>query len=78
MSKDTIKINNYNDLDNVNGEVVIKLSKSLIGRNDKHIKTVHALGLRKTGSERTVKLTDALKKMIYSVLYLIELKEVKS
>lgn len=55
----------------------IKLVKSTIGRLDKHKKTVEALGLRKIG--QTVEKEDnaAIRGMIDSIDFMLEVKEVE-
>lgn len=52
--------------------IKIKLVKSLIGKNDKHIATAHSLGLNKIGKEVTCIVNDALKGKISKISYLIE------
>ncbi|GHV29013.1 50S ribosomal protein L30 [Clostridia bacterium] len=54
------------------GSVKIKLVKSLIGRNDKHIATAHSLGLHKIGAEVVHVENDALKGKLAQISYLIE------
>jgi len=55
----------------------IKLVKSTIGRLDKHKKTVEALGLKKIG--QTVEKEDnaAIRGMIDSIDFMLEVKEVE-
>lgn len=55
----------------------IKLVKSTIGRLDKHKKTVEALGLKKIG--QTVEKEDnaAIRGMIDSIEFMLEVKEVE-
>ncbi|MDR2817229.1 MAG: 50S ribosomal protein L30 [Oscillospiraceae bacterium] len=54
------------------GDVKIKLVKSLIGRNDKHIATAHSLGLHKIGTEVVCAENDALRGKLAQISYLIE------
>ena len=55
----------------------IKLVKSTIGRLDKHIKTVEALGLKKVGSTVVKEATPAIKGMVKSIDFMLEVKEVE-
>lgn len=50
----------------------IKLTKSLIGRKDDQIATVHSLGLRKIGQEVTQPDNEATRGKIAKVIHLIE------
>lgn len=50
----------------------IKLVKSLIGRKDDQIATVHSLGLKKIGQEVTQPDNEATKGKIAKVSHLIE------
>lgn len=52
--------------------VKIKLTKSLIGRKDDQIATVHSLGLRKIGQEVTQPDNEATRGKIAKVIHLIE------
>lgn len=55
----------------------IKLVKSTIGRLEKHIKTVEALGLRKPGNVVVKESNPAILGMIKSIDFMLEVKEVK-
>jgi large subunit ribosomal protein L30 len=54
------------------GNVKIRLVKSLIGRNDKHIATARSLGLHKIGTEVVCAESDALRGKLAQISYLIE------
>ena len=56
--------------------VRVQLIKSSIGCKPKHRATVRAIGLRKIGQERDVKLNQAMKGMLKSVSYLIAIKKI--
>lgn len=58
-------------------KVKITLKQSIIGRNPVHRKTLAALGLRKIGRSREMTLNPALKGMIKSVDYMLQIEEVK-
>lgn len=55
----------------------IKLVKSTIGRLDKHIKTVEALGLRKVGQTVVKESNPAILGMVNSIDFMLEVKEVE-
>ncbi len=55
--------------------VKIKLVRSLIGRNDKHIATAKSLGLRKVGDVVTQPDNDATNGKINSISYLVEVEK---
>lgn len=55
----------------------IKLTKSTIGRLDKHKKTVEALGLKKIGQTVVQEDNASVRGMIDSIDYLLEVKEVE-
>ncbi|MDO4778416.1 MAG: 50S ribosomal protein L30 [Tissierellia bacterium] len=55
----------------------IKLVKSTIGRLEKHKKTVEALGLKKVGQTVTKEANPAIKGMIDSIDFMLEVKEVE-
>lgn len=57
-------------------ELQIKLTKSLSGRNAKHIATAHALGLRKIRDEVTQPDNPQTRGKVKQISYLIEVKEV--
>ena len=54
------------------GTVSIKLVRSINGTRESHRATVRGLGLRKTGSTRTLEDTPAVRGMIGKVSYLVE------
>lgn len=54
----------------------ITLVKSLIGRKDDHIDTVHALGLKKLHSVVEHEDTVQIKGMINKVSYLLKVEEI--
>lgn len=55
----------------------IKLVKSTIGRLEKHKKTVEALGLKKVGQTVIKEANPAIKGMIDSIDFMLEVKEVE-
>lgn len=55
----------------------ITLTRSKIGRLDKHIKTVEALGLRKVGQTVVKEATPAILGMVKSIDFMLDVKEVK-
>ena len=55
--------------------ITVKLKKSTIGSNDKQKANVRGLGLRKTGTERTLENTPAVRGMIKKVIHLLDIKE---
>ena len=60
------------DKDTTQATVKIKLVKSIAGTRESHRATVRGLGLRKTGSTRTLEDTPAVRGMINKVSYLVE------
>lgn len=54
----------------------IKLKKSKIGRIEKHIKNVEALGLRKVGQTVIKEDTPAIRGMINQISFMLEVKEI--
>jgi large subunit ribosomal protein L30 len=52
--------------------LTVKLVKSIAGTRESHRATVRGLGLRKTGSTRTLEDTPAVRGMIGKVSYLVE------
>lgn len=58
-----------------NKTITVKLKKSVISCTDKQKACVKGLGLRKTGSERTLENTPAVRGMIKKVIHLLEIKE---
>lgn len=55
----------------------IKLVRSTIGRLEKHIKTVEALGLKKVGQTVVKEATPAIRGMVNSIDFMLEVKEVE-
>ncbi len=55
--------------------ITVKLVKSTITCTDKVKATVRGLGLRKTGSSRTLENTPAVRGMIKKVIHLLEIQE---
>ena len=56
-------------------QLKIKLVKSLSGRNDKHIATAHALGLRKIRDEVLQPDNPQTRGKIKQIVYMIEVTE---
>ena len=54
--------------------ITIKLKKSTIGCNKKLIATARGLGLRKTGSSRSLENTPAVRGMIKKIIHLLEIQ----
>ena len=57
--------------------ITIKLKKSVISCNDKQKANVRGLGLRKTGSLKTLENTPAVRGMIKKVIHLLDIVEEK-
>lgn len=55
--------------------ITVKLKKSTISCTDKQKANVRGLGLRKTGSSRTLENTPAVRGMIKKVIHLLEVTE---
>ncbi len=55
----------------------IKLVRSTIGRLDKHKKTVEALGLKKVGQTVVKEDNPAIRGMVNSIDFMLEVKEVE-
>ncbi len=55
--------------------ITVKLKKSTIGCTEKQKANVRGLGLRKTGTSRTLENTPAVRGMIKKVIHLLEFKE---
>lgn len=55
--------------------ITVKLKKSTVTCTDKVKGTVKGLGLRKTGSSRTLENTPAVRGMIKKVIHLLEITE---
>ncbi len=54
--------------------ITVRLKKSIIGQTPKQKACVTGLGLRKTGSEKTLENTPAVRGMIKKVIHLLEIK----
>ena len=57
-----------------NKTITIKLKKSVAGSTPRQKACVQGLGLRKTGYERTLENTPAVRGMIKKVIHLLEIK----
>jgi len=57
--------------------ITIKLKKSVISCTDKQKANVKGLGLRKTGSLKTLENTPAVRGMIKKVIHLLDIVEEK-
>jgi large subunit ribosomal protein L30 len=55
--------------------ITVKLKKSTNGCTEIQKKNVKGLGLRKTGTSRTLENTPAVRGMIKQVIHLLEIKE---
>ena len=55
--------------------ISVRLKKSVIGCTKKQKDTVAGLGLRKTGTSRTLENTPAVRGMIKKVIHLLEISE---
>ena len=55
----------------------IKLNKSLIGRNQKHISTAHSLGLFKIGDTTVQPDNEQTKGKVFQIGYLVSVCEAK-
>ena len=53
-------------------KIKVTLEKSLIGRNEKHIKTANSLGLRKIGDSKVVNKTNEVDGKITKISYLVK------
>ena len=58
-----------------NKTITIKLKKSVIGAKPKHKACIKGLGLRKTGSSKTLENTPAVRGMIKKAIHLLEIQE---
>ena len=58
------------------GKLKLTLMRSTIGRKEKHIATVHALGLRKIRSQRMIAATPQVIGMVKKVAYMLKVEEV--
>ena len=59
------------------GTITVKLKKSVITCNEKQKANVRGLGLRKTGSVKTLENTPCVRGMIKKVIHLLEIVEEK-
>ena len=57
--------------------ITVKLKKSVISCTDKQKANVRGLGLRKTGTMKTLENTPAVRGMIKKVIHLLEIVEEK-
>jgi len=57
--------------------ITVRLKKSTNGCNEKVKANVRGLGLRKTGSSKTLENTSAVRGMIKKVIHLLEIVEEK-
>jgi large subunit ribosomal protein L30 len=55
--------------------ITVRLKKSTIGCTEKQKANVRGLGLRKTGTSRTLENTPAVRGMIKKVIHLLDFKE---
>ncbi|MDY6064895.1 MAG: 50S ribosomal protein L30 [Finegoldia sp.] len=55
----------------------VTLKRSKIGRIDKHIKTVEALGLHKIGQSVIKEDNDAIRGMIKAIDFMVDVEEVE-
>ena len=55
--------------------ITVTLKKSTIKCNDKQKATVRGLGLRKTGTSKTLENTSAVRGMIKKVIHLLDIQE---
>lgn len=59
----------------VSKTITVKLKKGIITSTEKQKANVRGLGLRKTGSSRTLENTPAVRGMIKKVIHLLEITE---
>jgi len=59
----------------MSGALKITLKKSIIGRPEKHRRTVQSLGLRKLNKTVVLKNTPEVRGMVNQVSHLLEVKE---
>ena len=55
----------------------ITLKKSKIGRKEKHVKTVEALGLKKPGQTVVKEDTDTIRGMVNAVSFMVDCEELE-
>lgn len=53
----------------------VKLKRGLAGKDKKVIKTIKALGLKKTGDTKVFEKNKAIEGMVKKVFYMVEVKE---
>ncbi len=58
-------------------KVEIKLTRSLIARKPKQVKTAHALGLKRVGQKVVKDSNEAILGMIRVIAHLVEVKEIE-
>jgi len=58
-----------------NKTITVKLKRSVISSTEKQKSCVRGLGLRKTGSKKTLENTPAVRGMIKKVIHLLEVTE---
>ncbi|MDY6990580.1 MAG: 50S ribosomal protein L30 [Thermodesulfobacteriota bacterium] len=59
----------------MSGALKIRLIKSVIGRPEKHRRTVRSLGLRKLNRQVVLKDTPLVRGMVHKVSHLLEVEE---
>ena len=59
----------------MSGSITIRLKKSTITCTEKQKACVRGLGLRKTGTSKTLENTPAVRGMIKKVIHLLEINE---
>ena len=59
----------------MSGKITVTLKKSTISHTDRQKAHVRGLGLRKTGSSKTLENTPAVRGMIKKVIHLLDIKE---
>jgi large subunit ribosomal protein L30 len=59
------------------GKIRITLKRSLIGTKPVHVKTAHALGLRKIGASVQKELNAPILGMVKSIAHMVEVEEIK-
>lgn len=59
----------------MSSKITVKLKKSVIACTEKQKANVRGLGLRKTGTSRTLENTPAVRGMIKKVIHLLEIVE---
>jgi large subunit ribosomal protein L30 len=59
----------------VSKTITVRLKKSVIGCTERQKAQVRGLGLRKTGTEKTLENTPCVRGMIKKVIHLLEIRE---